>query len=372
METKETSEFSFTSTSDEGQLWVLSKDSGNTYRIDLKDFVCSCEDFKFRHAKGDRMCKHLKAAAEVYKIEPPKEKLPAVAEGQAITFSQEEVMQELSTELRDEMVKNYVYAVPDYEREYTVRGEKKKVTKPGWIDLKATGVRDLAHMVADRYGHIQMGEFRFMDVGDRWIAWRDIKLGNFTATGFAECSKDREFPFRYLGNIVMRNAYKAIVPKIYQDIFTNKFRELMRSQLRELLGHRGEGKLGKPIEELTDGELAKHLKEAQERKALKSAAKTEVKANDAQAEIAREAEVVKAEIESQQIQGDGFRIDPDFLKEGLKALKWSDDTCKTFLVSKYKVSGDGTLAEVLQRLTRQQAEEFTKELSERLAQRRMI
>ena len=43
-----------------------------------------------------------------------------------------------------------------------------------------------------------------------------------------------------------------------------------------------------------------------------------------------------------------------------------------FLVSKYKVSSAGSLAEVLQRLTRQQAEEFTKELSERLAQRRMI
>ena len=97
-----------------------------------------------------------------------------------------------------------------------------------------------------------------------------------------------------------------------------------------------------------------------------------VKADEAQDETAREAEVVEAEVESEQIQGEGFRIDLNFLKESLQALKWTEETCKSFLVSKYKVSSAGSLAEVLQRLTRQQAEEFTKELSERLAQRRMI
>jgi len=271
IETKETTEFVFSPTGEPHQLWALSKGSGQSYRVDLKDFVCSCDDFKFRHAKGDRMCKHLKAASEAYNIQPPERHLPALAEGQAITISQEEVIQELSAELRDEMVKNYVYSVPDYEREYTDRtGKKRTVKKAGWIDLKATGVRDLAHMVADRYGAIEVGEFRFMDTGDRWIAWRDVKLGNFTATGFADCAKDREFPFRYLGNTVMRNAYKSIVPKIYQDIFTNKFRELMRTQLQELLGPGGQAKLGKPIEQLTDGELAKELKEAQEKLQLKA------------------------------------------------------------------------------------------------------
>ncbi len=281
METKETTEFVLSPTEEPDQVWVLSKASGETYRVDLKDFVCSCADYKFRQAKGDGMYKHPQAASEVYEIESPKvARLPAVADGQAITISQEEIVQNLSTELRDEMIKNFVYAVPDYEREYTDKqGKKKKSRKAGWIDLKATGVRDLAHMVADRYGSIDVGEFRFMDVGDRWIAWRDIRLGNFTSTGFADCSKDREFPFRYLGEVVMRNAYKSIVPKIYQDIFTDKFRQLMRTQLNELTGQDSvmlvaEGKaVSKAIAELTDGELAKELKEAQESKLRLKAAK---------------------------------------------------------------------------------------------------
>ncbi len=268
MEIKETTEYVFSPTGEPDQLWVLSKGSGETYRVDLRDFVCSCADFKFRHAKGDRMCKHLKAAAETYEIETPKtERLPVVAEGHAITISQEEIMQELTTELKEEMVRRYVYKVPDYYRKQRSKtGKEYTVKKPGWIDLTATGVQDLAHMLADRYGQIEFGEFRFMEAGDRWIAWRDIKLGNFTATGFADCPKDREFPFRYLGKIVMRNAYKSIIPRIYQDIFTDKFKELMRNELAELIGDDGEKKLGKPINQLSDGELAYALEQAQKGK----------------------------------------------------------------------------------------------------------
>jgi hypothetical protein len=267
MEIKETTEFVFSPTGEPHQLWVLSKGSGETYRVDLKDFVCSCNDFKFRHAKGDRMCKHLKAAAEAYEVQPPEEKrLPAVVESQAITISQEQIIQELTTELKDEMVKKYVYDVPDYYRTTIDKaGRKRTVKKPGWIDLKATGIRDLAHMVADRYGPIEVGEFRFMDTGDRWVAWRDVRLGNFTATGFADCPKDREFPFRYLGEVVMRNAYKALVPKVYQDLFTEKFKEMMRERLLKLMPD-AEERLGKPVAKLTDGELAKALHDAEEGK----------------------------------------------------------------------------------------------------------
>jgi len=127
-------------------------------------------------------------------------------------------------------------------------------------------------------------------------------------------------------------------------------------------------------------ELVTHLQcqQAQEVKAEEKdkeqgeVQETEVKAGEVQEEIAREAKVVEAEVESKQIQGEGFRIDLNFLNESLQALKWTEETCKTFLASKYKVSSVGNLAEVLQRLTREQAEEFTRELSERLAQRRMI
>ncbi|MDO9580644.1 MAG: hypothetical protein Q7J06_08765, partial [Bacteroidales bacterium] len=66
------------------------------------------------------------------------------------------------------------------------------------------------------------------------------------------------------------------------------------------------------------------------------------------------------------IEGEGFHIDLTWLKESQKALKWTDDTMKTFLVSKYKVSPQGTLTEVLSRLAREQAEEFVKEINKRV------
>jgi len=72
-----------------------------------------------------------------------------------------------------------------------------------------------------------------------------------------------------------------------------------------------------------------------------------------------------AEEKAEAIEGEGFHIDLTWLKGSLKVLKWTDETCKTFLVSQYKVSPQGTLAEVLQRLTREQAEEFVKEIDSR-------
>lgn len=62
---------------------------------------------------------------------------------------------------------------------------------------------------------------------------------------------------------------------------------------------------------------------------------------------------------------EGFRIDLTWLKEALSEIKWSDDTAKTFLASQYKVSPTGTLEDVIKRLTREQAEEFIKEIQER-------
>ena len=126
-EINETNEIVFSPTGEPDQLWALSKASGESYRVDLKDkdFVCSCADLKFRQVKKDGLCKHLKAACEAYSVEA-KPLLPAVAEGAvtAITISQEEVIQGISKELRDEMVKNYIYAIPDYERE--IKGWKVK------------------------------------------------------------------------------------------------------------------------------------------------------------------------------------------------------------------------------------------------------
>ncbi|MBA7475080.1 hypothetical protein ES707_10445 [subsurface metagenome] len=66
-------------------------------------------------------------------------------------------------------------------------------------------------------------------------------------------------------------------------------------------------------------------------------------------------------------EGEGFSIDQTWLTEGKKVLKWTDETMKSFVVTKYKVDNRGTLIEVLQRLTREQAEDFVKEIQERTA-----
>jgi len=67
------------------------------------------------------------------------------------------------------------------------------------------------------------------------------------------------------------------------------------------------------------------------------------------------------------IEGDGFTIDLDWLQKAQKALKWSDNTMLSFLASSpYKVSGK-TVIEALGKLTREQAERFTKELDEKAA-----
>jgi len=73
-----------------------------------------------------------------------------------------------------------------------------------------------------------------------------------------------------------------------------------------------------------------------------------------------------AEPATEAIEGEGFHIDLTWLQESQKTLKWSEDTCKTFLVGKYKVSPEGTLTEMLARLTREQAEDFTREINGRL------
>ena len=68
---------------------------------------------------------------------------------------------------------------------------------------------------------------------------------------------------------------------------------------------------------------------------------------------------------------EGFSIDLTWLNESLKELKWTSDTAKTFLVGQYKVSSQGSLGDVINRLTREQAEEFVKEVQRRVAEKQM-
>lgn len=71
------------------------------------------------------------------------------------------------------------------------------------------------------------------------------------------------------------------------------------------------------------------------------------------------------------IEGEGFRIDLQWLEENLKEIKWTIDTAKSWLAKEFKVDTQGTLEEVIKRLTREQAEEFTKELQSRAAKKQM-
>jgi len=60
-------------------------------------------------------------------------------------------------------------------------------------------------------------------------------------------------------------------------------------------------------------------------------------------------------------------IDLQWLNETLKLIKWSEETAKTWLSRFKDLNTEGTLLDVLNRLKREQAEEFTRELQDRAA-----
>ena len=66
------------------------------------------------------------------------------------------------------------------------------------------------------------------------------------------------------------------------------------------------------------------------------------------------------------VEGEGFNIDLTWLRESQKALKWTDDTMLTFIISQYKVS-DTSVTGALNKLTREQAEDFTNQIQDRTA-----
>jgi len=72
-----------------------------------------------------------------------------------------------------------------------------------------------------------------------------------------------------------------------------------------------------------------------------------------------------------ELEGESFHIDLTWLNERLAEIKWDDETAKTWLVSQYKVSPQGTLADVIKRLTREQAEEFIKEIQTKVSEKQM-
>lgn len=68
------------------------------------------------------------------------------------------------------------------------------------------------------------------------------------------------------------------------------------------------------------------------------------------------------------VEGQGFTIDLPWLKETQKQLKWSDDTMMSFIAAQYKVQGQN-ITEALGKLTKQQAEQFTRVLQDKLSKK---
>lgn len=59
-------------------------------------------------------------------------------------------------------------------------------------------------------------------------------------------------------------------------------------------------------------------------------------------------------------------FDSDWLLDSLKRVRWQDATVKSYLKNVYRVDTDGTVVEVVTRLTREQLEAFFKEIQNRL------
>ena len=127
----------------------------------------------------------------------------------------------------------------------------------------------------------------------------------------------------------------------------------------------------KAAQEYIDAEYRFITSDEEEETGKAAEEKVGARAPKAKAKAAKQetAPAIEETSREEAIEGEGFHIDMTWLKESLNELKWSDDTAKTFLVSQYKVSPQGTLEDVIKRLTREQAEEFVKEIQDRVTQR---
>lgn len=101
------------------------------------------------------------------------------------------------------------------------------------------------------------------------------------------------------------------------------------------------------------------------------------KRKEAEQEVGETISSPPKEPESQEIgvpaaEGEGFNIDPTWLKETLKELKWTEDTAKSWIIGHFKLKeAKGTLTDIISSLTREQAVEFTQELQNQVAQKQM-
>lgn len=62
----------------------------------------------------------------------------------------------------------------------------------------------------------------------------------------------------------------------------------------------------------------------------------------------------------------GIGIDMNWVRESMKAVKWTEVTIKSYLANVFKISKEGKLEDVIARLNREQKEQLTKEIQDRL------
>lgn len=89
-------------------------------------------------------------------------------------------------------------------------------------------------------------------------------------------------------------------------------------------------------------------------------------ANEA-SQTAVAAETIPSEPEPEPVKEANLDFDPDWLLDSLKQVHWKDSTVKSYLKNVYKVDTEGTVVDVVARLSREQLEAFTKEIQDRLA-----
>lgn len=212
----------------EGRYQVFSKRSDKVYTVDLGNGTCTCPDWD---AAG--ICRHLAVAKEILGLGSTKGSGMAMAEAStqaaraelasdsaAVRIDVPAMLKELKAELGDDLVKSYVYCFIDR------RGRQVK-------EISYEGARDIARMIASRYGPLELGDLALTETGDRLVAKVKLKLGNFETYGYADEVKDAEYAYSHVCSQALAKAYRNIVPAAIRRYLLERFTALHLDRPRE-------------------------------------------------------------------------------------------------------------------------------------------
>lgn len=205
----------------EGRYQVFSKKSDKVYTVDATNGACTCPDWGVAGT-----CRHVAVAREVLGLGGNKGSGMAIAEASTQAAKAElasdsavarinvpAMLKELEAELGDDLVKSYVYRFIDR------RGREVK-------EISYEGARDIARMIASRYGPLELGDLALTDTGDRLAAKVKLKLGNFETYGYADEAKDAEYAYSHVCSQALAKAYRNIVPAPIRRYLLERFTAL--------------------------------------------------------------------------------------------------------------------------------------------------